>query len=123
MFLKWIWLWIVKVNEMPATLGGQITLVLGIVLSVLAIAKILDSKYREIIKHAEWFELLMIDYARRTGYELPKDLIDRHMKLNGNAALTSEDKDRIYGPNRPPSDPKRKSARARGMVPDEKETE
>jgi len=107
----WHWLW--KVGDMPATFGGQLTLLISLLtLVTLTIgvrkavrAHTIEEKRKHELdaQHREWFELLLIDFARRTGYRIPKELIEKHMRINGNSKLSSDEKDRIYGEDRPRS--------------------
>src|SRR5271157_5020669 len=102
MNLLWKWL------NMPATLAGQISILVGLLTvfgTLIAIARWADRRHKENLKHVEWLEILAIDYARRTpGFTLSEEIIKRHMRLNGFDKLPSDEKDKIYGPNRPRGD-------------------
>ncbi len=122
---------------MPANLGAQIATLVGVG-TLLGMLWGLRSVYKTHMReererwehdqyieeasrqHREWLELLIVDYARHTGYSLPKELIERHMRINGNANMPAAEKDRLYGKNRPKSDPHQKSARAMGLVDEDK---
>jgi len=128
-----MWEAIWSVLNMPATFGGQLTITGGVITTLAALSGMVlsfrktyrshaaeekarwkhEQENEEIARqHREWLEILMIDYARHTGYQLPRDLIERHMQINGNRYMSSEEKERLYGPNRPPSGDKHKSARS-----------
>ena len=85
---------------MPATFGGQLTIVLGVILSFLAITRVMYKAFTTLLLHIEWLEQLWIIHARETGMDVPEWLIKKHMKLNGNERLSSTEKDRLYGHNR-----------------------
>ena len=101
---------------MPATLGGQITIVLGVITSLLVICGVIFRMYRTMLLHLEWVEQLWLVHARESGLDVPEWLIKKHMRLNGNEKMTSHEKDQVYGKNRPPSSDKHKSARALGIT-------
>lgn len=96
---------------MPATFGGQLTLLvslftlvtltIGVSKSIRAHNEEERKKHEEDAKHREWLELLWIDLSRRMGYPLSRELIEKHMLINGNADKSSSEKDRIYGEDRP----------------------
>lgn len=85
---------------MPATLGGQITLLIGIC-TLVGFAWAAHRTYSKHIieeqQHQEWLEILLMWYAQETGYALPKEIIERHQRINGNAKLPREIKKQIYG--------------------------
>jgi hypothetical protein len=104
---------IVAVSNMPATFGGQLTLLVS-VLTLIGMTYAGHRVYKKRIlqeqQHQEWVELLFLWYAQQTGYPVPKELIERHMKINGNSKLPTEIKKKIYGPDAvdPESEPEGK---------------
>ena len=111
---------------MPATLGGQITLLIGIFTLVgfawsarRVYAKhiiTIQKKAVEEKQHQEWLELFILCYAQATGYRIPQEVIERHRRINGNERLPDSLKDLMYGKDRTPSDDKHTSARSLGLV-------
>ena len=100
---------------MPSTLVGQLTtisLTLGIFVVLFKAkrgydrdkteqAQKLAKKDAEDKQHREWLEELWLEYCRKTGVSVSDDLLKKHMRINGNIHKSSEEKDRIYGPDRP----------------------
>ena len=64
-------------------------------------AEKLASKDAEDKQHREWLEELWLEYCRKTGVRVSDDLVRKHMSINGNVHKSSEEKDRIYGTDRP----------------------
>ena len=86
---------------MPATFGGQITLLIGVFTLIgigIKTLKVYNAHREEELQHQEWLELCIINYAKQTGFPLPKWLLDKHILINGNSKLTAEETDDRYGP-------------------------
>ena len=91
---------------MPSTLAGQFTIVslaLGILVILLRAKRAYDKNTAEEAQHRAWLEELWLEKCRNDGTPVSEELIKKHMKINGNSKLSSAEKDRIYGPNRPKS--------------------
>ena len=65
----------------PATIAGQLTII-TLAIGLLGIIVKIGSN---ILEHMQWIELMMIDYAERTGASVPGWLLEKHRKVNGNS--------------------------------------
>lgn len=89
---------------MPSTFAGQLTILsisLGILVILFKAKKVYDKRQAEDSQHREWLELVFLEYCRKTGYPVSDLLIKKHMKINGNIKKTAQEKDLMYGMDRP----------------------
>jgi len=86
---------------MPATLAGQLTLLLGICALVTYSYKAYKLQKKNIEErklHDEWVEIMWLWFVRSTGKgSVPRYIAERHMEINGWSQLEPEEKRRLYG--------------------------
>jgi len=113
MVLKWL-LWLRETADMPATLGGQWTIIGGL----LAVAGTILWVSRRLLQYIELVTKTILIVARSQGTEIPTWLADQYKKVNGHAKATREEKNDLLGKEHN-SDHKHQSARTLGLVDDE----
>lgn len=83
---------------MPASLGGQLVIVLGGLVSAFVIIGVLARGIYILIRYIQWINMTIIYVARKTGTPLPKKLLDQYHQLPHNGTsldhlLTDNDDD------------------------------
>ena len=79
---------LIEIMSLPGTLGGQLTIIsvsIGIIVIIWRVGS-------AVVEHLQWLELVVIDYAKRTGYPLPEWLLKKHIQVNGNHKKVAESK-------------------------------
>ena len=69
---------------MKASLGGQIVIALGGLVSAFIIIGVLSRGVYVIVRYIQWMNLAIIYCARKTGTPLPKALLEQYHELPHN---------------------------------------
>ena len=69
---------------MKASLGGQLVIALGGLVSALVVIGVLARGVYIIVRYIQWMNLAIIYCARKTGTPLPKALLDQYHELPHN---------------------------------------
>jgi hypothetical protein len=73
--------WLIKLFDMKASLGGQIVIALGGLVSACILGGLLWKAIYTVIRYIQWINMSIIYVARKTGTPLPQTLIDQYHKL------------------------------------------
>ena len=76
--------WIVSFFDMKASLGCQIIIALGGLVSAFIIIGVLSRGIYVIVRYIQWMNMAIIYVARKTGTPLPRKLLDQYHELPHN---------------------------------------